>query len=120
MKSFQAPKIRMIRLVTSAVILTGSAMAQTSGGSGLWLNGGNAFVQAPGIADSEGSLMVEAWVKPTNLTANCEQVIVQQGVSPSIWVPNDFVLKFWGCGTMLYFSCRVRTEIGYGEMSLTA
>jgi hypothetical protein len=46
---------------------------------------------------------VEAWVKPSNLTRSCEQVIVQQGFVPA-WAPHDFQLKFWGCGTLLHFN----------------
>ena len=107
-------------VIVSLLLLVGRAAGQTSAGGGLFLNGTNSIVQAPGITGSGSAIMVEAWVKPSNLTASCEQVIVQQGVSPSIWVPNDFVLKFWACGTMLYFSCRVVGEIGYGEMALTA
>jgi len=106
------------------LILNHHAAGQTGPGNALQFDGTSEFVQAPAITGGASGITVEAWVKPVNLTSPCEQVIVQAGLTPTdpvnplITSSNDFQLRFWGCGTLLVFSCRVGIGFGYMEMGV--
>ena len=97
------------------IVLLVPDRARANFGTALSFNGSSAYVTVPVInLSGSNTLALEAWIKPTNLTATGASEIIRQEV---LYGNPDWLLSFQNNGTILSFG--VHTAANYQELRVS-